>query len=619
MGLNASSLRRASRASPGGYTDGQRGRVWHRGSAMRTSLKLMLVTFTLLLIPLLSLSWASYQHSAAIVSRNQRDLMVTLLESHQRTLTTFQDQVNTLLLSVAADERLWAASDAEAERILDSYARYNTNISNLYIVRGDQRPVGVPRWQVRTLGRAVQPVLQGFIARGPGVWWTEPYDSPLSNWTVTAGVRAMGSGQSSGGFVFVDLPLLTLGTVLPPVRGDALATTVVFSDQQTPVVVDHTAPFLRYQLRTNQLGLSPAALQTLHAEPGDEIVSLTLDGTTFLSLSGAPNRFGWRPVVLLSNGLVEEATAGVQRSLLIALLLVSLLSLGLAWFVARFFSRPLEQLAQEMARVRLGQLDGVQLTQRRDEVGQLAAAFNEMMARIRVLIDDLRRTEQRKKEVEIHALQSQIKPHFLANTLNAIGYSAAMGRTDDVYRMIQSLTFLLTFTFDRVEEQVTLANELELIDHYVRLQRIRYGNSFEVVYDVEPEVGRFLLPKLTLQPIVENAVFHGLAQRGQGGLLRIGAHAQTGRLVITISDNGPGVDLGALPSPGVDMPAEQRPHIGLRNTRERLQLHYGEQAALTILPDPTGVGTLVTVVLPVQFATSAPGVGVIPVEQLSGI
>lgn len=570
---------------------------------MRTSLKLMLVTFALLLIPLLTLSWSSYQHSAAIVSRNQRETMMTLLESHQRTLSTFQDQVNTLLLSVAADERLWAASDAEAERILDSYARYNTNISNLYIVRGDQRPVGVPRWQVRALGGAVQPVLQSFMARGPGVWWTEPYDSPLSNWTVTAGVRAIGAGRPASGYVFVDLPLLTLSAILPPARGDAPATTIVFSSEQTPVIVDYQAAFLHYQLLTNRLRLPSDALQVLNAGPEGEIVPVTLDGHTFLALSAPPNRFGWRPVVLLSNRLVEEATAGVQRSLLVSLLLLSLLSLSLAWFVARFFSRPLEQLAQEMARVRMGQFDGVTFTERRDEVGQLATAFNEMMGRIRALIDDLQRTEQRKKEVEIHALQSQIKPHFLANTLNAIGYSAALGRTDDVYRMIQSLTFLLTFTFDRVEEQVTLANELEFTDHYIRLQRVRYGGSFEVVYDVEPEVGRYQLPKLTLQPIVENAIFHGLARRGEGGLLRIGAHGQSGYLMITVHDNGPGIT-NEGEAHCADMPAARRAPIGLRNTRERLHLHYGERAALTIQSAPDGTGTLVTVALPITVAPS---------------
>ncbi len=568
---------------------------------MRMSTKLMLATFGLLLIPLLSLSWNSYQNSAAIVSKNQHDLMYSVLESNERTLTTFQNQVNTLLLSAAADERLWTQPEDKVEGILSTYARYNPNISNLYIVRPDRRPVGVPRWLVRSLGRQATTTLQKFITQPvDGVFWTEPYHSPLSNWTVTAGVRATLASGESPGYVMVDLPLVALRQVLPNSRFED-ATALVLSRSQTPIIADYAAPFLHYTLRSNKINV-PADVRTQleRAKPGS-ILTVTLDKQRFLVLAGAANRFGWRTMILLSNHVLEQATGQVQQSSVNALILLSLICLGLAWFAARYFGMPLEQLAREMERVRLGQLEGVRHSQRTDEIGQLAQAFNGMMARLHDLIEDLRRTEQRKKEAEIQLLQSQIRPHFLYNTLNAMGHAAAMGRTEDVYRMIQSLTFLLSFTFDKVQDKVALAKELEFTDHYLRLQRIRYGNQFQVVYDVAPDIGQCAVLKLTLQPIVENAIFHGLSQQPIDPLLHISARRENNQLILQVRDNGPGMSKDALELLESDSTPGRNGHVGMRNVRERLQLHYGPSASLAISTAHHGTtGTTVTITIPVE-------------------
>lgn len=149
-----------------------------------------------------------------------------------------------------------------------------------------------------------------------------------------------------------------------------------------------------------------------------------------------------------------------------------------------------------------------------------------------------------------------------------------------------------------------LAEELAFLEHYVRLQHIRYGRTFQVVYTIEPGLGRCKLLKLSLQPLVENAILHGVSQRADAGVLRICARRRDALLELQITDNGPGFDVQRLDALEAQ-PDDGHTHMGLRNVRERLALHYGSAASLTIeSPDPAagnGAGTQVTVRLPLEW------------------
>lgn len=571
------------------------------------NIKLMLATFALLLGALVSMAWSSYRSSTSIVVNNQRALMFNLVDHTERALRAAQEQLNTLLLSVSENQQLWSLPDPAVEDVLDTYATYNTNIQNLYIIRNNGDIVGVPRPYVRALGKYVVPTLRKhFDDQLVGVVsWTEPYLSPISHWTVAVGMRVRSEDGTSPGIVVVDAPLYVLITeLLPKLSSEDGSSLLVLTEHNTPVMVDFDNPLLGYSARANELGLSPRVLSDIVENAAGTIGLTEIAGERFSLLTGATTPNGWRPILLYSDRNVTASTRAVAKTSLGLLVVIGLVSLALAWFVARYFARPLENLAAEMARVQRGRLHGIKAEDRDDEIGDLIRAFDRMMARIRQLVHDLQVSETRKKEAEIRTLQAQIKPHFLYNTLNAIGHSAAMGRTEDVYAMIQSLVQVLSFTFGRSGGKVTVANEIEFLEHYVRLLRIRYGRAFQVEYDVAPDVGNFEILKLTLQPLVENAVFHGLAGRPEGAVLKIRAHRNGDQLTLQVIDNGPGISSERLRELEDMAPDGGATNMGLQNVRERLQLHFGEAASLAIDGsaglDGEGSGTTITVTLPFQ-------------------
>lgn len=571
------------------------------------SAQIILMTFLVLVFSLAGLAYVLYTNTIGSLRTSQHDMMTNLLNYTDQSVNLAQNQISVMVLSVSANEQLWRMPDHEAEELLDSYATYYTSVGSLYLVRNDGSMVGVPKQYVRALGNFASPVIQRFLdVPAQGVVWTEPYLSPLSHWTITVGTRVLLPDGSSPGLVAMDLPLLTLAQTVLNLPDSKDAALVVFNEHDQPVIADYRSPVLHYQLSSNQLILPEAVISTLQA-PGEGLRSVEIDGTDYSVLSGIPNRYGWKPVLLYSNRSLDEATRVAKNTSLWLLLGSLLFCLVLAWFFARHFAFPLERLAAEMNRVGIGQLEGVTLPERDDEIGDLARSFDRMMGRIRDLVSDLQVSEDRKREAEIRSLQSQIRPHFLYNTLSAVGHMAALGRTSEVYRLIKSLTNLLSFTFDRVGDRVSLADEIGNLENYIQLQRLRYGDIFDVVYDVDPNTGRMEVLKLTLQPIVENAIFHGLVRREKGGQLIIRAQLEGERLVLEVIDNGPGISPERLRELEQTAPRGGFGHVGLHNVRERLQLNYGGKAGLEILSQTaengSGQGTRIRITLPAVLSS----------------
>lgn len=209
--------------------------------------------------------------------------------------------------------------------------------------------------------------------------------------------------------------------------------------------------------------------------------------------------------------------------------------------------------------------------------------------------------ESRLIEAELRALKQQLNPHFLFNTMNTIAVLVREAKNDEAVRLIARLSTLLRMSLDNTRVQtVTLRQELDFLTRYLEIQRARFGERLNFKTEVEPPALDAVVPNLILQPIVENAILHGIAQRPTPGSIEIVARVRDRRLEVEVRDDGPGFE--GAPDHRV------REGVGLTNTRERLGRHYGKDHQM-VLRSERGRGVTVSLVLPYQSATANPGAG----------
>ncbi|GHU69400.1 hypothetical protein FACS1894184_13400 [Clostridia bacterium] len=278
------------------------------------------------------------------------------------------------------------------------------------------------------------------------------------------------------------------------------------------------------------------------------------------------------------------------------------LSLVLA-LVTRSITRPIRDLAGQMSAVRTDD-DDVPHTvplKRMDEIGDLSRSFHQMLERTRGLIERQRLLQAQRHEMDLKVLQSQVSPHFLYNALNAIASLAQQNNVGDIPRCTASLIKLLAVSMDKTSEFITLGEELSVLRDYLAIQRMRFGDVFEVIIYVPDELCGCMVPKLILQPLVENSIFHGFAKTDHAGRVIVEAIAENGELILTVTDNGIGMEqrlIDRLLSDAADTHySNDRLHsIGIAHVNQRIRLHYGPSYGLFIVSE-LGVGTKATLVL----------------------
>ena len=326
---------------------------------------------------------------------------------------------------------------------------------------------------------------------------------------------------------------------------------------------------------------------------GEDAFLFEEQGTEYACLVERSAASGWYIVMMVNRQeLLDSTRASVRQSLLLTLFIV-LLSFAVAYMLSRYITRPIHQLADTMKLVENNRLDvAVPVDGSVAEAEILSRGFNKMLSHIRNLIGDIRREEQEKNAIEIKMLQAQINPHFLYNILNVIRWKAAMHGEETISSMLLSLIRLLEFSGKKTDVFVTIEKELEHAASYISLIQYQYEDDFEVVYDVDPDALPCYTVKFILQPLLENAVFHGIEPLEDKGRIGLSIHRRKDGISFTIEDNG------------VGMPEEVQHDVsafrglGLFNVSERLKKHYGEGSALHI-ESQEGVGTRISFTIPV--------------------
>ncbi len=268
--------------------------------------------------------------------------------------------------------------------------------------------------------------------------------------------------------------------------------------------------------------------------------------------------------------------------------------------INRYFSDYLKQIIEGIRQVNEGNLNVRLVVDRKDELGQIGENFNHMVDRIKTLIEEVTEISEKKNRAEIKALESQINPHFLYNTLDAINWMAVRRDEFEISKMISNLGFILRYSMNQSNELVEISETEEWLKSYVALYQLRYGYSFQFEIYVEDEVRHLMIYKLLIQPIVENAIIHGLKDM-EGGMLRvdIGFAEQQECIHVIVEDNGVGMEKEKVDFYNQrEREWSRSERIGLANVFERMQLYYGKKGQWHI-SSMEGLGTIMELILPI--------------------
>lgn len=309
----------------------------------------------------------------------------------------------------------------------------------------------------------------------------------------------------------------------------------------------------------------------------------------------------WKILMVVPESGVLSQIIQVRTKYIMILLLSFLAFVISIYWLLRRITGPIEKLIGYIGEAENGRLNIEFNIQSRDEIGVLAKSFQNMLHRIQLLMEQKVYEEKQRNEYKYQALQAQINPHFLLNTLNSIKWLAVLDNNNHVAELIASLGRLMEMSLFRGQEDIPVREELKNVESYIDLQKSRYEDAFSVIYDVDDEINLCACPRLLLQPIVENSIIHGIVSANKKCELRIsGKLTNDGKAVsILISDSGVGIPaerMAEILDTGRNKEAVFK-GIGISNVDERIKLRYGPEFGLTVDSEP-GCGTTVTLRIP---------------------
>ncbi len=291
----------------------------------------------------------------------------------------------------------------------------------------------------------------------------------------------------------------------------------------------------------------------------------------------------------------------MQKSALIVLAANSAVLLLGTFFIMRGFTAPVKELVRAMKEHEKGSKSHLQLNTNTKEMLMLQDAFNDMTERINVLFDGIVEKHKVVRKMELNILQAQIKPHFLYNTLNDISALVLSDRKREAYEVLKAFSSYYRKVLGKGEEFVTLAEEIDLVSKYLLIQNVRFSNIFHVQYEIDESLCSVKVPKLVLQPLVENAIYHGIRPLKREGMIVLSVQrGEDGNVLLGVRDDGVGMTEEQIETLlGNRTIKESENGFGLAGTIERIRLYYDNEQAVSIQSEP-GQGTSIIISVPIR-------------------
>ncbi|HVP20115.1 MAG TPA: sensor histidine kinase [Spirochaetia bacterium] len=572
--------------------------------------KLLIYFVAVIVLPLLTLGILGPYISARIIEREVTNHTVQLIRQVTRNIEFYIREMEGIISILAEDADIQAfygigdtgglfsrAHETGALRLLANITHVNTEIAGILLVNdADQH-----------LSNEIQPITRDPLAEEE--WYRRAVHSAPA---VQLLPRPVGRNLRNTPGYSADDVVSIVKAVVDPRTGRARG--VVLIDMKLQVVQD-----IFIDMKVGQGGflfIEDAEGGTVYSPVNPVVYRVRgewlagpktstvrrIGGADYQIIAQGSEYTGWKTIgVFPLNEIMGQVSLIRYYSFIIAGV-----TLFIAVVVSIFFTgsiaRPVIALRTLMKKAEEGNLTVRFQGGQEDEIGHLGKSFNTMIEEIQKLIDLVYREQQSKREAELKTLQEQIKPHFLYNTLDTIHWMAQDHGATDIVQIVTALTSLFRIALSKGKEMISLSDELEHVRSYLIIQKLRYEDKFDFSLCVQDDVLPYMVLKLTLQPIVENAIYHGIKERRGHGTIRVDALRRDGILVLRVCDDGVGMSsdkLAAVRALLTAAPAEstQKNGYGISNVNERIQLSFGKDYGLRFESAP-GRGTTVEILHP---------------------
>lgn len=337
---------------------------------------------------------------------------------------------------------------------------------------------------------------------------------------------------------------------------------------------------------------------TSHVLSTEELLEKMNDGSLkqdYVYKMSSLSSYNWKAYLYRPLDAIYASTYQITVTVFIVIFLCILILFVLIYFLSRVTVRPLEKLEKNMEQIERGDLTVNITNSATDEIGNLIRQFGNMVHKLQDMINEVYKSKIAQQEYEMKALQAQINPHFFYNSLSLINSKAIMADQEDISQMAQLLSTYYRTTLNKGKNTISVREELENTTSYIQIQRMMHSDSFDVHYEIDDHIIEYTMLNLLLQPLVENAINHGIDYKESPGkgVLTIKAEQSDDNLIFTVSDNGCGIDPESLKT----ILTTQTKGYGVQNVHDRIQLYYGPEYGL-IYESTLMEGTTVTLTIP---------------------
>lgn len=564
---------------------------------LRTKLFIAFAVFVT--IPLVSIAFRSFTTSSAIIydkaSQYTHDILSQTAMTLESRIGKIEDVSFSVILNPDVQETLLdmsrrdpdALDDAQNRRklegVLASHVFYHQEIDAIILTSTDGKTYELDK-QKET--RSLPDAFPGKVddAKGGVVWFGQV--PKVGDLVVARDVYSLRNQKKIGSLVlYVDADYLE--EVIANTQSVEEGTISLIDGSGTVTVAGRNA------VPGSNTGL-------VATPPGNYSFGISnVAGVNLYVASSAPLSNGWSIVTGVPVDRYQREIIKLRRTIVISCAFLIPLYVIVAWLVAYGVTRPIIILAGTISRfgkgdlaVRCPELPG-------DESRMLGKAFNDMADDINDLVEKVYAEQGMKRDAELRSLRMQINPHFLYNTLDTINWLARSQGAESIGELVKALGDLLRSTIDG-KDSVTLNDEIQSLRNYVRIQKYRYGDRLTINFDIDSATSELLVPKLILQPLIENSIYHGIEQAYGNGEIRVSSSLDSGTLILRIEDNGVGMtedQLRVLNQGTISDDTDKNDSIGVNNVRRRIHTLFGENCGLAI-DSELGEGTIVTVRIP---------------------